>query len=151
MPRGRHSNVTIRSGTGERNWYVLAGYLAFGILGIIYFLVILQQGFGDSAGSNAAGLFGGVVVLGLSLGGLVIYPALFKDAAYVNDTRRRWSPQWWYYLLGGLGTPLAIYFILAFGMPGTLAFAGAMMTHAVSATVVSAVYLYRRHQYLGVP
>lgn len=146
----RQQSVTYREGTSKKYWYTIAGYLAVGVLGLLYVIFTWQSASGGS-GAKMAGMAGGIVLLLFSGGGLVIYPALFKDSAYLRESGSRWSPKWWYYILGGFGTPLATYFALNFGMKSMLAFTGAFLIHAVSATIVAGLYLYRRHKYVGVP
>lgn len=143
----RSSNVTIRDGTSERNWHFLAAYVAMGVFVVGVIAYTFSQG-----GSLGGGILSGVMIMLVSVIGLATYPALFRDSAYVRDTRRAWKPKWWYYLLGGLGTPVVFYAILQTTVtePG-VASVGAIVAHALSASIISALYLYRRHQYLGVP
>jgi hypothetical protein len=101
-------------------------------------------------GNMITGYTGGLVIILLSLIGLGVYPALFKDSAYLRGTYK-WKPKWWYYVLAGVGTPVALYFGLSAILPSVLAATFAIIGHAVSASGISAVYLYKRHQYVGIP
>ncbi len=143
----RNRNLTIREGTSEKNWYFLAGYVALGIITVLLTITTIVQG-----GSYSIGAMIGLLIMAISVLGLGTYLALFKDAAYIRDTRSRWGPKWWYYIGGGFGTPFAVYFV-ATALPQLSGFAGvvALVAHALSASVMSGVYLYRRHQHIGVP
>lgn len=95
----RNREFTIRKGTSERYWYTNAAYVAiaiFLVLGGIALGVSLQ---GSDRMVALSGTFA-LGVFGMTLFGLVTYPTLFKDAAYVRATSA-WSVKWWYYLLFG--------------------------------------------------
>jgi len=86
------------------------------------------------------------------IGSFGTYITLFQDSAYIRDTRSRWSPRWWYYIGGAVAAPVAVYFVSnqvldSLVAVGTLV----MLVHVLSASLMSAVYLYQRHQHIGVP
>jgi hypothetical protein len=149
MARGTTRNVTIRQGTSEKYWYTLAAYLAVVILGVLYSAYTLTQFSGEGA-QIMQGTVIGLVLVAVSLLGLGTYPAMFKDSAYVRSTSR-WAPKWWYYIGGGFLTPVAVFFGASALASGAAAGALAVIVHAFSASTASAMYLYRRHQNLGVP
>ena len=138
-------NVTIRDGTGEQYWYLLAGYLAIAILiaGANVFAVI-QTGSAAAAGGGVA-----IFLFVLSAGGLLTYPAIFKDAAYLRGTNQ-WPVKWWYYILFGLGVPAVLYGVLLAANVDLAGLVG-IGSHGVTAGAGSAHYLYQRHKIVGVP
>jgi hypothetical protein len=150
MARGTTRNVTIREGTSEKYWYTLAGYLAVVGLGILYAGGTMVSSFGSSNFETMTGTSVGLVIVGASLLGLVVYPALFKDAAYVRSTSH-WSPKWWYYIAGGFLTPVAVFFVISAASITALGGVLAVIVHGFSASAASGLYLYRRHQHVGVP
>jgi len=101
----RNRNLTIREGTSEKNWYFLAGYVALGIITVLLTITTIVQG-----GSYSIGAMIGLLIMAISVLGLGTYLALFKDAAYIRDTRSRWGPKWWYYI--GAVSELRSLFIL---------------------------------------
>ncbi|WP_435359308.1 hypothetical protein [Haloarchaeobius sp. DFWS5] len=148
MARRSTHQVTVREGTGEKYWYTLAGHAAGTILAAAYIAWVLS----GSPNSSVAGMFSGVIMLGLAVVSLSIYPALFKDSAYLRGTRARWKPEWWKYMAGGLGAPLVVYFAGKAAIWGAdVAFAFAVFAFVASSFAVSVSYLYNRHQYVGVP
>lgn len=145
MSRQQH-DVHVRSGFGEKYWMPIAGYITVAIIGLLYTTYMILN-----ASGRAGGLVGGIWVLIISFGGVVIYPAVFKDAAYLRSTRQRFTPQWWKYILGGLIPP--VLFVFAGPALGgqDLGVGLAIFAHALSATITGTVYLYRRHKFVGVP
>lgn len=141
----RHQDVTVREGTSERHWQLIAGYLAIVIVGTPLAIVLTLAG--NVAGAATAILAVSVVFV---FGGILVMPSLFKDSAYVRDTRRGWKPRWWYYI----GVPLAIGMVsypAASAFVPDLAAGAAMANLSVAAFVSHAVYIYRRHKFLSVP
>ncbi|MGZ0745747.1 hypothetical protein [Haloparvum sp. AD34] len=141
MSRRQH---TIREGTSEKYWYTLAGYIA--VCGITLIAALIT---GIEAGGEAAGsvLGGGISIV--SILGIVVYPALFKDSAYVRGMGY-WRPKWWKYIGAGLGIPLLVYLLISTaGLFGAPIFA--FIVHAITASGTATVYLYQRHKRIGVP
>lgn len=145
-----HRDVTVRDGTSEKYWYTLAGYVALVLVGLVGSVWTLLQ-FQSAEATVAGGFTVAIFALVLSGLGLVTYPALFKDSAYVRATSRRWEPQWWYYIGFGVGVPILVYAVASVAGAGSVGGVLALYGHAVSAGVMSASYLYQRHQYIGVP
>jgi multisubunit Na+/H+ antiporter MnhB subunit len=145
------NNVVHRNGTSTKYWYTLAGYLAGAILAIGYVIVTFLQMSNEPGAGMMAGLGSALVILGISAFGIATYPALFKDSAYLRETNQRWKPKWWYYIGLALGAPIASYFLAKFLLPASESITVAVLIHALSALTMSGVYLYRRHQYVGVP
>ncbi|MFC7128450.1 hypothetical protein [Haloferax chudinovii] len=135
----------------EKYWYTLAGYIALGVLGLIYFVIMYQQYSGMEGGSFGIGFTAGFVLIGISALGLGIYPALFKDSMDLRSSRSRWKPKWWFYIGGGFLTPLLGYLVTVQLGYESLGLLLAVVAHAFSATVTSSLYLYRRHKYVGIP
>lgn len=143
-----HRDITVREGTSEKYWYTLAGYVAVCIvfsLGIVYALLTV-----DGTATTAIAATVGIYIFVLSFLGLMVYPALFKDSAYVRAATR-WNPKWWKYITIGIGLPVAVVFVGP--LIGDQAGAGAiaLMLHPFTAGGVAAHYLYKRHEFVGVP
>lgn len=143
-----HRDITVREGTSEKYWYTLAGYIAICILAVFYNVYIFAQ-----AGGNVqtAGLMSGFSIIAVSGLGLITYPALFKDSAYLRGTNRSWKPKWWYFFGIGLGIPALASAVVPFvgvGFGGGVV--GAML-HVLTAPVMAGYYLYKRHKHIGVP
>jgi len=143
-----HRDVTVREGTSEKYWYTLAGYTAIAILAILYNIYIFSR---SGINVQAAGMMSALSIFGVSAIGLVTYPALFKDSAYLRGTRSGWKPKWWNYLAIGLGIPVLAAIVSSFL---GIAIGGGVigvMVHVITAPVMSGYYLYNRHQMIGVP
>jgi len=147
----RSNDVTVRSGTSERNWYYLAIYVAVGLLAVLATLVSAASTWGTPQFSETWGSTLGLGITVVAIGGIIIYPSLFRDSAYVRDTRTRWKPQWWYYLGGALAVPVAVFFVVNAVYSPALAFILAVISHSFSASIAAGLYLYRRHSFVGVP
>lgn len=142
----RSRNITVREGTSERNWYVLAGHVALSILltgyvGIMFF----------ETGAFAAGVTIAVALLVLFVASIAAAGALFRDAAYLRGTTGRWNPDWWYYLGGGFGIPVLAGVATNVLFSGGMGYGIGMIGIGLCGTAMSTVYLYRRHKFIGVP
>lgn len=144
----RHRDVTVRDGTSEKHWYGLAGFLALSSVGYLFGIgYIIEFGISDT-NFIPGGMLGGVNMM-VGGSGTVLIIEMFKDSAYVRDTRR-WSPKWWYY--GGV--PITVSAI-AVGVGWVLGgFVGAALCLNVLGPAMflsHARYLYDRHRHVGVP
>lgn len=148
MARGSRSSrgTTIREGTGERNWYALAGYVAFSVIGLAYIIWNVYQ-FGAAVGGIAIA----VVLLALAVFALVTFPALFKDSAYLRGTDAGWNPKWWLYLGIPVMIPVGIYITGEVFNDPFVGGGAAILAFPIITAVSNACYLYQRHRYVGVP
>jgi hypothetical protein len=153
MSEGSRSSrgTTIREGTGEKNWYLIAAYVASSIIGV-GFIAWSTYRVGAMGGTIAIV----VVIIGLSAFALVTLPALFRDSAYLRGTAAGWNPKWWLYTSGPVMTTVLIYVLVeAAGIKiGTTEVSGefiSLFIFPVATTVSNAYYLYQRHRYVGVP
>lgn len=137
---------TIRGGAGGRHWYLIAGYVAFGGLGILHALFSTVQ-FGGVAGGTVLGVF----LIGLALGGLVALVSLFKDSTYLRGRREGWSPRWWYYNGVPIGVALASFVVGSLLDQTAAAVAYTVILFGIAALVSSVWYLYNRHRFVGAP
>jgi hypothetical protein len=143
--RGGNNNVTIREGTGEKNWYPIAGYSAIAVTGAVYIAFSAMQ-----AGTLAASGAVFVVSILLLVGSLPVFWSLFKDAAYVRDTRAGWRPRWWYYIGVPFAATFGVYFIVD-ALTQDLGGAVALFAFIIVSVTSNLTYLYRRHTRVGVP
>jgi len=153
MQRGSRSSrgTTIREGTGEKNWYVMAGYVAISIFAIGFIAWSTYQ-----AGAVGGTVAFTVAILGLSVVSLVTYPAIFRDSAYLRGTAAGWNPKWWFYIGGPILAVVVVYIATeAIGIEtATTEVSGGVMSIfvlPVATAVSNAYYLYQRHRYVGVP
>lgn len=138
-------DVTIREGTKETYWRAVAAFVA---MGVFVFLTLVYAAI--SSGPIAAEWLVPVAALMLDVGGAIALVQLFRDAAYVRDTRA-WQPSWWYYVVPPVGIAVGGLFVgelLDVSMVGITA---SLLLFGVVAWGASAWYLYRRHQFVGVP
>lgn len=92
-----------------------------------------------------------MVIAVLSFLGLIVYPAIFRDSAYLRGTRGGWRPKWWNYTLGGIGVPIVVFFGGAVFLSTSEGLMFAFLLHSISAPAASVHYLYKRHKFVGVP
>ena len=154
MQRGSRSSrgTTIREGTGEKNWYAIAAYVAFSIVCFGYIVWnIYQFGAGAAVGFVIITVFGVLALLGLAT-----FVPLFKDSAYLRGTAAGWNPKWWFYSGGPILAVVVVYIATeAIGIEtATTEVSGGVMSIfvlPVATAVSNAYYLYQRHRYVGVP
>lgn len=129
-----------------KHWYTPLGYA----LGATLTLTALVYAQALASGPTAAAVreVSGVLFAVVSLVGVVVYPALFKDALYLGGRGVGWRPAWKAHVAFGLAVPLGVYAVAAVQYPGR-ADELALLSHAAAATVVSCTYLYRRHRAVG--
>lgn len=133
-----------------RAWLVIAGYPVIFGLGVVAILYV-----GTTAQDSSlwtTGLTTGFVLVGLSILGLLVYPALAIDASRRRSSGGR-STVTRRYVGAGLGSPILIGLVveglglLAGGSEAPIGFLGAftaVVVHPVVAAAVSVVYLVRR-------
>ena len=138
-------NHTIRPGTAETHWRGIAAYLA--IAGAIAILIgwLFFQGESDFAAILIASA---AFVLGF--GGLISFVQLFRDAAYLRGVGAPWRPQWWYYV-GGPIAATALGYVGADLFVDAIGGVAAVFVFAASSLLSNGLYLYRRHDRVGVP
>lgn len=145
MVRTREQDITLREGTGKKYWYTIMGYVVALPLVMVYLAVTMNE-----AGAMATAMSAGIFILLLLFLGLASIPALFKDAAYLRETRSRWTPEWWKYNGAAFGAPVVTYFgidVAGLGDAGPMA----MLVFVVVSYGTSAYYIFNRHRYIGVP
>ncbi|WP_458209013.1 hypothetical protein [Haladaptatus sp. NG-SE-30] len=91
-----------------------------------------------------------VILVVLGVGSLATFPALYRDARYLNRTDR-WDPNWWAYVAGGALTPLLDYLSGGFLFGPHVNLFLSVLSWLGSVASMCAVYLYRRHRAVGVP
>lgn len=138
-------SVVGRARTGPRYWYVLGFQLAGTAIMLLYLAAALA-----GIVIELADLMTGVVLATGGLLSVAVYPALFKDAIYVNRDGAGWRPRWWRYFVVGFGVSF-----LGYAVARTTTFALApvltILVLALASALVSAVYLYNRHRTVGTP
>jgi len=152
MPRRGSRQVTIREGTSEKHWYTLSGYLAVVTLGFGFSIYTgLNAGVAESSPTGLFGTVLGLVVVVAALFGLAVYPAIFKDSAYVKGTRQ-WRPSWTRYLGLGIGVPVVAVLAAPFlGFGPLMGVSLGFLIHSITAPATATLYLYRRHRFVGTP
>jgi hypothetical protein len=133
---------------GEWYWLGLFGYLLTCLLGVGLVLGL----FVTDVSPLGIGLVAvGVTVL-LALASLLALPTLALDGrALAADPTVGWHPKWWRYLLGAALLPV-LAFVGADLLVGVrLATLVAGLGLITSTCLASVVYLYTRHERVGVP
>ena len=144
MVRTQRRNVTVRDGTSKKYWYTIMGYVAALPLMLIYLAVTMNE-FGPAAIMSAS-----IFIIVLLFLGVASMPALFKDSAYLRESRAHWMPEWWNYIGASVGVPTVVYFGLdAVGVQEAAPFT--MIAFLVVTYAASAYYIYNRHRFVGVP
>ncbi|WP_129115315.1 hypothetical protein [Halegenticoccus tardaugens] len=143
----RNPSVTGRARTGRRYWYVLAGQVVNGVVVTVYLSFAAAR-----LVVAPSDLLTGVVLSLASLLSVAVYPSLFKDAIYVNREHVDWAPRWWQYVGVGIGVTFFAYLVIqTVGRDETLAPVALLFVLVAVSSVISAVYLYRRHHAVGAP
>lgn len=137
---------TTPAGRVAKHWYTPLGYA----LGATLTLTALVYAQALANGPTAAAVreVTRVLFAVVSLVGLVVYPALFKDALHLDGRGVGRRPAWKAHVVFGFAVPLGVYAVATVQYP-TQADELALLSHAAAATVVSCTYLYRRHRAVG--
>lgn len=126
------------------HWYVLIGYPALSLLGI----VMLGQ-FTDGGSVLASSLGSVALLIVLSAFGLVSLPAINRDTAFVRAESEEWDPDPRTYVGAAVAIPLSLGLLGGVAAGFGLALALLILTFLVTTVGVCVVYLYNRHQTIG--
>ena len=120
----------------------LAGYLALTVVGTAALLVLARH---SSQLMTAVEVLvaGGVLVAASA----ATIPALYGDAVGLSETE--WDPNWKQYVAFVVGTPVLVYFAIAYVTIADVALVVAGVAFVVAAFEAAAMYLYRRYKYVG--
>lgn len=130
-----------------RYWYMSVSFVAAVVISTMYMTFLILLG-GQST------LQGGIFVIwlgGLSVLGVLTYPALLKDTASVRVREFTWQPKSWYYILIGFSAPFVVFLLLGQQYPLIVGILLSVIIFILVTCVVNAFYLYRRHRFLGTP
>jgi hypothetical protein len=134
--------------SGEWYWLGLFGYLLACLLGVGLVLGLFVT---DTSPLGIGLVAVGVTVI-LVLASLLALPTLALDGrALAADSTAGWHPKWWRYLLGAGVLPVLAFVGSDLLVGVRLATLVAGLGLIVSTCVASAVYLYTRHERVGVP
>lgn len=147
----KSARTTTHRGLRATNWLLLSAYVMIGILVVAVLVFWFLDASESPSAARMAGVFGGVLLLLYSGGGILTYPASFKDAAYLRGTGGRWRPRWWRYIGFGVGAPTAAAIVATAVGASAIVAPLWILVHAASAWLMSAAYLYHRHEFVGVP
>ena len=120
----------------------LAGYLALTVVGTVALLVLVKHSSNLAAAVEVL-VAGGVLVAASA----AAIPALYRDAVGLAGTE--WDPNWKQYVAFVVGTPVLVYLAIAYVTIADIAFVVASIAFVVAAFEAAAMYLYRRHKYVG--
>lgn len=133
---------------GEWYWLGLFGYLVTCLLGIGLVLGL----FVTDVSPLGIGLVAVGVTTLLTLASLVALPTLALDGrALASDSTTDWRPKWWRYLLGASLLPVLAFVGSDLLVGVRLATLVAGLGLIAGTSLASAVYLYTRHERVGVP
>jgi hypothetical protein len=134
--------------SGEWYWLGLFGYLLACLLGfgLVFGLFV----------TDVSPLGIGLVAVGvtalLALASLVALPTLALDGrALAADSSAGWHPKWWRYLLGAALLPVLAFVGSDLLVGVRLATLVAGLGLIAGTCLASTVYLYTRHERVGVP
>lgn len=150
MPVAGHmhgEDDTLSAPEDRKYWYAPMAFVLATLLSVLYVGVTT----GMLGGNVDARLVVILILLGLTVLGVVSYPALFFDMAYIRRRGGTWRPKSWYYVAVGFGIPFLVVIAGAFRyQPGVGLLLGIVVFLLVTFALCSN-YLYRRHSYLEVP
>lgn len=133
---------------GEWYWLGLFGYLMTCLLGVGLVLGL----FVTDVSPLGIGLVAVGVTILLALGSLLALPTLALDGrALAADSTACWHPRWWRYLLGAGALPVLAFVGSDLLVGVRLATLVAGLGLIAGTCLASAVYLYTRHERVGVP
>jgi hypothetical protein len=133
---------------GEWYWLGLFGYLAACLLGVGVVLGLFLL----DVSPLAIGLVAVGVTAVLALASLVTLPALALDGrALAADADAGWEPRWWRYLLGAGLLPVVAFVGSDLLVGVRLATLVAGLGLIAGTALASIVYLFTRHERVGVP
>lgn len=125
-------------------WYVLIGYPALSLLGIIS-LARLTGG-----GSVLASSLGSVALLiVVAAGGAVTLPAIWRDVEFVETETNAWAPDRQIYVGAAVAAPLVLGLLSGLAAGFGVAIAIALVAFLLSTVSVCVAYLYNRHRTVG--
>lgn len=124
------------------HWYVLVGYPAVSLLGIVSLGRLTGSVLNLSLGSVA-------LLIILTAFGLVSLPALRADIAFVRAESDEWQPEPQTYVDAALAAPLLLGVLGALAVGFDLALAMILFSFPIATIAVCVVYLYNRHQAIG--
>ncbi|EMA36834.1 hypothetical protein [Halobiforma nitratireducens] len=125
-------------------WYVLIGYPAVSLLGIVS-LARLTNGGGVVASS-----LGSIALLTvITAGGAVSLPAIWRDAEVVAADADDWVPDRETYVGAAIVAPLLLGILSGLAAGFSIGIAIAVVAFLLSTVTVCLVYLYNRHRAIG--
>ena len=125
-------------------WYVLVGYPAVSLLGIVS-LARLTGG-----GSVLASSVGSVaLVILITVAGAIALPAIWRDADFVETETDDWTPDRETYVGAAVVAPLALAVLSGLAAGFGIALAVAVVAFLLSTVAVCVAYLYNRHRTIG--
>lgn len=126
------------------HWYVLVGYPALSLLGIVS-LARLTGG-----GSVVASSLGSVALLIIITAvGAVSLPALWRDIEFVTSETDSWRPDQQIYVGAAVVAPLLLGLLSGLAAGFGFAVATTVFTFILSTVSVCVAYLYNRHRTIG--
>lgn len=125
-------------------WYVLIGYPALSLLGIVS-LARLTGG-----GSVLHSSLGGVALLiVIAAAGAVTLPAIWRDVEFVAAKTDDWRPDREIYVGAAVAAPLFLGLLSGLAAGFGIALAIALVAFLLSTVSVCVAYLYNRHRTVG--
>lgn len=126
------------------HWYVLVGYPALSLLGIV------SLGRLTDGGSVLASSLGSVALLiVLTAVGVVTLPALARDAEFVRREADEWAPDRRTYVGAAAAAPLLLGVLAGLTAGFGVALALTILAFLASTVAVCVAYLYNRHRAIG--
>ena len=125
-------------------WYVLIGYPALSLLGIVSMARL------TGGGSVLASSLGSIALLiVVAAAGAVTLPAIWRDVEFVAAETDAWTPDRQIYVGAAVAAPLFLGLLSGLAAGFGVALAIALVAFLLSTISVCVAYLYNRHRAIG--
>lgn len=126
------------------HWYVLVGYPALNLLGIVS-ITSLTNG-GSIIASSLATV---TLLIVLTAAGALTIPAIWRDIDFVRTETDAWTPDRDVYVGSAMAVPLGLGLLSGLAAGFSVAIAITIVTFLLSTVTVCVVYLFNRHRTIG--
>lgn len=125
-------------------WYVLIGYPALSLLGIVSLARLTGGG-----SVLASGLGSVALLIVVAAAGAVTLPAIWRDVEFVESETDAWTPDRQIYVGAAVAAPLFLGLLSGLAAGFGVALAIALVAFLLSTVSVCVAYLYNRYRTVG--
>lgn len=106
----------------------------------------------DSEGAAmGVGFLTVIVLFGLVILAISSLAAIFRDSVYLREVHHHWRPQWWQYAAIPIVISILGWITSGFLVDASGALAIGMVVFIFSAWASSLIYIWNRHNIIGIP